>query len=88
VYHLYVIACDERDALMEHLGHHGIGCGIHYPVPVHLQKGYAERVRVAQGGLKVTEHVARRILSLPIYPELGDAEVKKVIAAIRDFYQA
>lgn len=88
VYHLYVIACDERDALMQHLNHHGIGCGIHYPVPVHLQKGYAERVRVAKGGLKVTEHLAPRIISLPIYPELGDTEVEKVIAAIRDFYRA
>jgi len=88
VHHLYVIACDERDDLMAHLRGHGIGCGIHYPVPVHLQKGYAERVRVAEGGLKVTERLARRIVSLPIYPELGDAEVENVIAAIRDFYRA
>jgi len=73
---------------MAHLRGHGIGCGIHYPVPVHLQKGYAERVRVAEGGLKVTERLARRIVSLPIYPELGDAEVENVIAAIRDFYRA
>jgi dTDP-4-amino-4,6-dideoxygalactose transaminase len=88
VYHLYVIACDRRDALMEYLDHRGIGCGIHYPVPVHLQKGYAQRVRVAKQGLKVTEHLVRRVVSLPIYPELGDAEVERVIAAIRDFYRA
>jgi dTDP-4-amino-4,6-dideoxygalactose transaminase len=88
VYHLYVIACDERAALMEHLGRNGIGCGIHYPLPVHFQKGYAERARVAEGGLKVTDQLARRILSLPIYPELGNAEVERVIAAIRDFYRA
>ena len=88
VYHLYVIACDERDALMEHLDRHGIGCGIHYRVPVHLQKGYAERVRIPERGLPVTEHLVRRIVSLPIYPELGDAEVQRVIATIRDFYRA
>jgi dTDP-4-amino-4,6-dideoxygalactose transaminase len=88
VYHLYVIACDQRDALMEHLHHHEIGCAIHYPTPVHLQKGYAQRVRVTKEGLKVTEHLARRILSLPIYPELGDAEAERVIATIRNFYRA
>ena len=88
VYHLYVIACDERDALREHLASHGIGCGVHYPVPVHLQKGYAERVRVPGRGLPVTERLVRRIVSLPIYPELGDAEVERVIAVIRDFFRA
>jgi dTDP-4-amino-4,6-dideoxygalactose transaminase len=87
VYHLYVIACDERNALIEHLASHGIGCGIHYPVPVHLQKGYAERVRVSERGLPVTERLVRRIVSLPIYPELGDTEVDKVNTAIRGFYR-
>jgi dTDP-4-amino-4,6-dideoxygalactose transaminase len=88
VHHLYVIACDERDALIEHLRGHGIGSGIHYPVPVHLHKGYAERVRVPEAGLPVTERLVGRIVSLPIYPELGAAEVEGVIAAIRNFYRA
>lgn len=88
VYHLYVIAGDERDALMEHLRRSGIDCGIHYPVPVHLQKGYAERVRMPRGGLPVTEHSAQRIISLPMFPELADTEVDRVIAAISDFYRA
>lgn len=87
VYHLYVIACDERDVLMDHLRRHGIGGGIHYPMPVHLHKGYAERVRVPAAGLPVTERLAGRILSLPIYPELGAAEVETVIATIRNFYR-
>ena len=86
VYHLYVIACDERDVLMDHLRRHGVGAGIHYPVPVHLHKGYAERVRVPESGLPVTERLAERILSLPIYPELGTAEVEAVITTIRNFY--
>lgn len=87
VYYLYVVACDERNALMKHLGRHGIGYGIHYPVPVHLQKGYAERVRIPERGLIVTERLVQRIVSLPIYPELGDAEVERGIAVIRDFYR-
>src|SRR5262249_2040853 len=87
VYHLYVIACDERDVLVEHLCCCGIGCGIHYRLPVHLHKGYSGLIRVAERGLPVTEHLVRRIISLPIYPELGDAEVERVIATIRDFYR-
>lgn len=87
VYHLYVVACDARDALMQHLMRNGIGCGIHYPVPVHLHRGYAERVRLPDGGLPVTERVAGRIVSLPIYPELTEAEVDAVIAAVRAFYR-
>ena len=88
VYHLYVIACDKRDALMGHLRRHDVGCGVHYPVPVHLHRGYAERVRVPKAGLPITEHLVRRIVSLPIYPELGPAEVDSVIAAIHNFYRA
>jgi dTDP-4-amino-4,6-dideoxygalactose transaminase len=87
VYHLYVVACDDRDRMMQHLGRHGIGSGVHYPVPVHLHAGYAERVRMPQGGLPVTEHAVGRIVSLPMYPELGDDEVDAVIDAVRSFYR-
>ena len=75
VYHLYVVACDDRDGLMKHLRDAGVGCGIHYPVPVHRQNGYAERVRLPAEGLPATERVVERIVSLPMYPELADAEV-------------
>jgi dTDP-4-amino-4,6-dideoxygalactose transaminase len=88
VYHLYVVACDERDALIKHLNGNGIHCGIHYSVPVHLQKGYAGRVRVSKSGLPVTEHLAQRIVSLPIYPELSDTEVDRVIASVNRYYDA
>jgi len=88
VYHLYVVGCDNRDALAAHLATSGIGCAVHYPVPAHRHKGYAERVCIPKAGLPVTDWLVGRILSLPIYPELGDAEVDKVIAAIRDFYRA
>jgi dTDP-4-amino-4,6-dideoxygalactose transaminase len=86
VYHLYVVACAQRDNLMTHLAARRIGCAIHYPVPVHRQNGYAERAIVPRGDLPVTERICRQILSLPLYPELSDADVDRVVASIRDFY--
>jgi dTDP-4-amino-4,6-dideoxygalactose transaminase len=85
-YHLYVVACAQRDALMAHLSERQIGCAVHYPVPVHRQHGYAERVVQPADGLPVTERICRQILSLPLYPELSDADVARVIAAVRGFF--
>lgn len=85
-YHLYVVACDDRDTLKADLAAAGIDAGIHYPLPAHRHGGYAARVRVAPGGLPVTEALAGRILSLPLYPELADAEADRVIAAVRAHY--
>jgi dTDP-4-amino-4,6-dideoxygalactose transaminase len=86
VYHLYVIACQNRDALIAYLAKHQIGCAIHYPVPVHRQYGYAERIMLPPAGLPVTERVCQQILSLPLYPELTDADVDSVVAATRGFF--
>jgi dTDP-4-amino-4,6-dideoxygalactose transaminase len=86
VYHLYVVASEQRDGLMAYLAEHQIGCAIHYPMPVHQQHGYAERVICSSGGLPVTERICRQILSLPLYPELTDADVDRVIAAVRGFF--
>ena len=61
-----------------------IGTGIHYPMPVHLQPAYANRVVLGPGGCPETEAAARRILSLPMYPELTDAEVDTVCATLRE----
>lgn len=83
VFHLYVIALDKRDEMLTHLKTRDILAGIHYPVPNHLHpvfKPYATR------GLPATERLARRILSLPIYPGLSDADVDRVIAAVRGFF--
>lgn len=86
-FHLYVGACDMRDALMAHLAKCGIGCGIHYPAPVHRQKGYCGHALLSPpDGLPVTEQLVARIVSLPMYPELLDAEVQATIAAVRGFY--
>jgi dTDP-4-amino-4,6-dideoxygalactose transaminase len=85
-YHLYVVACGQRDALSAYLAERQIGCAIHYPVPVHRQRGYAEHVTLPAAGLPVTERVCRQILSLPLYPELTDADVERVIATMRGFF--
>lgn len=86
IFHLYVVETDARDALMKHLAGKGVGTAIHYPVPAHRHRGYAEKVVLPSGGLPETERLAGRILSLPIYPELGDPDVDAVIAAVRSFY--
>ena len=72
--------------LREHLGKAGIGTGIHYPLPVHLHPAYRRRVPVGPTGLCHSEAVAREILSLPMYPQLPDAAVDRVIAETRRFF--
>jgi dTDP-4-amino-4,6-dideoxygalactose transaminase len=86
VFHLYVIECASPPALMKSLEDRGIGTGIHYRVPVHKQAGYASRVGVPVDGLPVTEQLAGHVLSLPMYPELGDDDVDRVIAAVQSFF--
>ena len=83
VYHLYVIALDARDEMQAHLKNHGIIAGIHYQVPNHLHPVFKS---YAAAGLPVTERLSRRILSLPIYPELSDAEADRVVDVVRDFF--
>ncbi len=85
VFHQYVIRLAERDALRERLGAAGIGTGVHYPVPVHLQPAYRDRCAVPSG-LGLTERAARQILSLPMYPQLSDAQVDQVIGKINEFF--
>jgi hypothetical protein len=87
VFHQYVVRSDRRDALREQLKALGIGALIHYPVPVHLQPAYRDRVPRA-GVLAVTEAAAREVLSLPMFPELSRAEVERVCAAVRSFFTA
>jgi dTDP-4-amino-4,6-dideoxygalactose transaminase len=83
VFHQYVVASDERDRLRAALGERGIATNIHYPVPVHLQPAYRGRLALGAGGLGRSERAARRVFSLPMYPQLDDAAVARVIAAMR-----
>ncbi len=81
VYHLYAIQHAGRDRLRARLAEQGIGTGIHYPVPVHLQPAY-QGGEVRAAALPVTELAARQVLSLPIYPTLSAAQVSTVAAAV------
>jgi dTDP-4-amino-4,6-dideoxygalactose transaminase len=81
VFHLYVVRSAERDRIMAGLRARGIGCDIHYPLPAHQQPIYAHLAPA--GGLPVTEHLAREVFSLPMFPELTDDEVRTVAAAVR-----
>ncbi|MFN3449593.1 MAG: DegT/DnrJ/EryC1/StrS family aminotransferase [Roseococcus sp.] len=83
VFHLYVLRHRERDALMARLKALGIGTGIHYPVPVHAQPAYAGRVGLGPAACAETERAAHEVFSLPMYPELTDAQVERVCAALR-----
>jgi hypothetical protein len=87
-YHLYVIRSVSRDKLATALKAAGIGTGIHYPVPVHLQKAYHGRIALGPGGLPHTEQAARQVLSLPMHPFLTDADVEQVTAAVKAWAKA
>ena len=84
VYHLYVVRHAKRDALKAHLEATGVGSALHYPHPLHLQKCFAH-LGYQPGDFPVAERAARECLSLPIYPELTDAQVEAVAAAIKTF---
>jgi dTDP-4-amino-4,6-dideoxygalactose transaminase len=81
VYHLYVVRVQEREALREHLTRAGIGTGIHYPVPCHLQRAYAS-LGYRTGDFPHTEQCAAAILSLPMYPELTEEQIARVASEV------
>jgi dTDP-4-amino-4,6-dideoxygalactose transaminase len=88
VYHQYVVRCRDhttREDLMHYLFEQGIQTAVHYPLPVHLQPAYADRLPGSRS-LPVTEDVCPKIISLPLFPELTDEEVEQVVGAIRAFF--
>ena len=84
VYHLFVIRVAGRDALIEHLKNAGIGTGIHYPIPLHLQHAYAA-LKYARGEFPVTERLAQEIVSLPMFPHLTPQQQAAVAAQVKAF---
>lgn len=88
VYHQYVIRTARRDELQRALRNAGITTLIHYPIPIHLQAGYAGRVSLPEGGLPITEREAGRILSLPMFPQMTDEQVGVVCAAVEQFMES
>jgi dTDP-4-amino-4,6-dideoxygalactose transaminase len=87
VYHLYVIRVQDREALMKQLAAANIGTGIHYPVPLHLQKAYLS-LGYKAGDFPVAEAVSSEVLSLPMYPQLLAEQQKRVVDAILRFAPA
>ncbi|WP_413666215.1 DegT/DnrJ/EryC1/StrS family aminotransferase [Mucilaginibacter sp. Mucisp86] len=85
VYHLYVVRTSKRDALEKHLNNHGIGTGIHYPVPAHLQKAYSH-LGYQKGDFPIAEELAETCLSLPLNPGMSDEEIEYVCKTIKKFY--
>ena len=84
VYHLYVILVDDRDGLQKFLDSKGVATGLHYPLPLHLQKAY-EHLGYKKGAFPVTEHVADRLLSLPMFPELKPEQIEYVVQSIKQY---
>ncbi|HEY1089614.1 MAG TPA: DegT/DnrJ/EryC1/StrS family aminotransferase [Burkholderiaceae bacterium] len=81
-WHLYVIRHRGRDGLQKRLSEQGIGTLIHYPVPPHLQPAYAE-LGYAAGDFPIAEAMHREVLSLPLWPGMSEAQIDRVIAAVR-----
>jgi len=86
IFNQYTVRVVERDRLREHLQAAGIGNAIYYPVPLHLQECFGE-LGYREGDFPVAEEACREVLSLPVYPELGEARQRRVVAAIVDFYR-
>ena len=84
VYHIFPMFTEYRNELREHLRANGISSGIHYPIPVHLQRGF-DNLGFNEGDLPQTEGVCREVLSLPMYPELTDEMVMQIVDSVRQF---
>lgn len=84
VYHLYVIRTADRDGLISFLKEKGIGTGIHYPIPLHLQRAY-KSLNYASGDFPITERVASEIVSLPLFPQLTSVQQRRVAEEIVAF---
>ena len=85
-WHLYTVRSPRRDELKKHLDANGIGNAVHYPMPLHLQKVYAN-LGYKPGDFPVAEKASREVLSLPMFPELTDAQIQRVAAVVKDFFR-
>jgi len=78
VYHLYVVQLDDRDGVRAKLDAAGVGTGVHYPVPLHLQPAWAY-LGYREGQFPVSERLAKHILSLPMFPEITEEQIDYVV---------
>lgn len=86
IIHQYVIRVQERDALKDYLAKEGVGSGVYYPLPLHMQPCFAG-LGYKEGDFPVAEEASRTSLALPVYPELKKAEKAYIVATITDFFQ-
>ncbi|MBW2221777.1 MAG: DegT/DnrJ/EryC1/StrS family aminotransferase, partial [Deltaproteobacteria bacterium] len=86
VFNQYVIRARERDKLKEFFNQHGIGSGIYYPLPIHLQQCYLE-LGYKEGSFKEAERAASEVLALPVYPELTGKQQELVVTTTEQFYK-
>jgi dTDP-4-amino-4,6-dideoxygalactose transaminase len=87
VFHQYVLRINNRDQVQTFLAEHGIGTAIHYPVPVHLQAAYVDRVALGAKQLPVTEQLRHEILSLPMHPHLTKPEIQRTIDGLLAWFK-
>jgi len=83
VYHIYAVRVEDRDGVLERMAARGVKCGIHYPVPIHLQTAYGF-LGLKAGSFPVAELCAQQFLSLPMYPELQPEQIRFVVQALRE----
>ena len=81
VFHQYTVLADNRDAIKDHLLSKQIACAVYYPVPLHQQQAFADAPRVS---LPVTEDIAERCVSFPVFPEMTEEQIETVCAAIKE----
>jgi dTDP-4-amino-4,6-dideoxygalactose transaminase len=85
IYHLFIIETDHRNELQKHLSDAGIHTNIHYPIPIHLQEAYKD-LGHKEGDFPHAEQAAKRMLSLPMFPELTNAQINRVADSIKEFF--
>ena len=86
VYHLYVVRTSQRDDLKKYLEENRVKTGIHYPIPIHLQRAYND-LGYKEGDFPISEKLSRESLSLPMYPELKERDIKRICELIKDYFK-
>ncbi len=84
VYHLYIVRTQDRDELQKFLSDNNIATGLHYPIPLHLQKAYSS-MGYNEGDFPISEKLSKEILSLPMYPQLTEYQIAHVADKIKEF---